>query len=212
MQLDLKLYHCRLQELLATAGIEPESVDLVFTDIPYGKAFLPELGQLAGEAERWLRPGGLFVTYSGQYYLDRVMAEFGRRLTYRWVGSTVWWTLGVPVHPLNTVSKWKPLVVFSKGVWEKRQPWVDYQFNPSEKEKEWHPWQQPLLDTEHWLRCFSRAGDLVVDPCGGGFTTAVGCLRLGRRFVGCDVDAGAVSQGRKRVELAQTHFESQHEE
>ena len=42
-------------------------------------------------------------------------------------------------------------------------------------------------------------GDLVIDPCAGGFTTAIACYRLGRRFVGCDIDADNVAAGRMRL-------------
>ena len=39
----------------------------------------------------------------------------------------------------------------------------------------------------------------MVDPCGGGFTTAVACKRLGRRCVSCDIDEAAVIRGRERL-------------
>lgn len=46
---------------------------------------------------------------------------------------------------------------------------------------------------------FSQPGDLVVDPCAGGFTTAVACRNLGRRCVSCDVDKRAVLSGQERL-------------
>ena len=41
------------------------------------------------------------------------------------------------------------------------------------KEKTWHKWRQPLAEVETLVRCFSDPGALVIDPCGGGFTTTV---------------------------------------
>jgi ParB-like chromosome segregation protein Spo0J len=38
---DIRLYHCRFQELEKVAGIEPNSVKLILTDIPYWQEFLP---------------------------------------------------------------------------------------------------------------------------------------------------------------------------
>ncbi len=70
------------------------------------------------------------------------------------------------------------------------------------KEKGCHDWQQPLDVVEKLVSYFSRPGDLVIDPCGGGFTTAEACLRLGRRCVSCDVDAACVSRGLERLERA----------
>ena len=46
------------------------------------------------------------------------------------------------------------------------------------------------ITEQHWLVC---------DPFLGSGTTAVACLRTGRRFVGCDVDASAVQIARKRI-------------
>ena len=46
---------------------------------------------------------------------------------------------------------------------------------------------------------FSRPGELVVDPCGGGFTSAVACRDLGRRCVACDVDRSCVVRGQERL-------------
>jgi site-specific DNA-methyltransferase (adenine-specific) len=67
------------------------------------------------------------------------------------------------------------------------------------KEKEAHDWQQPLEEVERLVRDFSQPGDLVVDPCGGGFTTAVACKRLGRRCISCDIDEAAVIRGQDRL-------------
>src|SRR5207245_2185095 len=52
---------------------------------------------------------------------------------------------------------------------------------------------------------FSEPGDLVVDPCGGGFTTAVACRDLGRRCISCDIDEAAVIRGQDRLAGATSH-------
>jgi len=46
----------------------------------------------------------------------------------------------------------------------------------------------------------ARSGDLVVDPFLGSGTTAVACLRIGRRFIGCDADPEAVLATNSRIE------------
>ncbi len=55
-----------------------------------------------------------------------------------------------------------------------------------------------------WTMCrlvedYSRPGDLVVDPCMGGATTGVACLRLGRRFVGGDALRAHAEMGAARL-------------
>jgi site-specific DNA-methyltransferase (adenine-specific) len=76
----------------------------------------------------------------------------------------------------------------------------------SGKEKDRHQGQQPLDEVEWWVRCFSEPGDLVVDPCGGGFTTAEACLRLARRCVSCDLDPKCVAKGQERLEAAKARL------
>lgn len=57
-----------------------------------------------------------------------------------------------------------------------------------EKEDRQHPTQKPLSLMLDLVSQFTDPGDLVVDPYVGSGTTGVACLRLGRRFIGCDID------------------------
>ena len=194
----VRIYHCPFQELDRTANLELASAQLVCTDIPYGKDFLPQLKDLAELAERLLVPGGLFMTYSGQYWLPEVMQALGQHLTYRWMLASVWDGEGTLVHPRHAISKWKPVLVYSKGEWESRGRWPDV-LNVCSREKDYHDWQQPLEEAQRLISYFSQPGDLVVDPCGGSFTIGLACQNLGRRFVGCDIDKVAVVKGQERL-------------
>ena len=61
--------HCSVAEL----DIEPESVDLIFTDPPYPAEYLECWEQLAAFARKALKPTGLLIAYSGQFHLPEVM-------------------------------------------------------------------------------------------------------------------------------------------
>jgi hypothetical protein len=197
----IRLYHCPFQQLEQLAGIEPESVQLVCTDIPYGKDFIPQVSELAAFTDRVLVEGGFFVTHCGQYWLPEVISALSSTLRYRWVIASVWEGNANVVHlgdQQRITSNWKPILIFSKGNLQRTVPWTDLS-HVSSREKDWHEWQQPLSEVEMLVRTFSRPTDLVVDPCGGGFTTAVACHRLGRRFIGCDIDKVAVLKGQERL-------------
>ena len=45
---DIRLYHCRFQELAEKAGIKPGCAAAIITDIPYGKDFLPQIRGTGG--------------------------------------------------------------------------------------------------------------------------------------------------------------------
>ena len=148
---DIRLYHCPFQQLEEVAGIEPNSVNLILTDIPYGKDFLPQVADLGAFAARVFVEGGLLVTYSGQYHLDHVMRTLDEHLTYRWIKCSQIRNDANLVHPYQILSFWKPILIYSKGAWLERRQWHDV-CRAAEKEKDWHDWQQPLEEVERLIQ------------------------------------------------------------
>ena len=196
---DIRLYHCSFQELEKKAKLKRNSVSLVLTDFPYGKHFLSQLSELSEFAKRVLKPGGLFVSYSGQYHLPEVLERLGEHLTYRWTMASVWNGDANPIHPLQIASLWKPILIFSKGKWKEMKRWSDvFQFQV--KEKSLHDWQQLESEVEMLVNYFSKPGDIVCDPLAGSFTSAIASRRNGRKFVGCDTEAECVEIGTTRLE------------
>jgi site-specific DNA-methyltransferase (adenine-specific) len=51
-----------------------------------------------------------------------------------------------------------------------------------------HPTQKPLNLLERIVRAASAEGDLVVDPFSGSGTTGIAAARLGRRYVGIEIE------------------------
>ena len=65
-----------------------------------------------------------------------------------------------------------------------------------------HPTQKPL-DVHVWLcELLTNPGDIVLDPFCGSGTTAVACVKTGRRFIGIELDEGYCKIARERVEAA----------
>jgi predicted RNA methylase len=67
-----------------------------------------------------------------------------------------------------------------------------------------HPCPRPIEHLEYVVSRWVRPGGLVLDPFAGSGTTAVACLRTGRRFVGCEVcpEYWAVARDRIAAEAA----------
>jgi site-specific DNA-methyltransferase (adenine-specific) len=61
-----------------------------------------------------------------------------------------------------------------------------------------HPTQKPLALLERIVRAASRPDDQVLDPFNGSGTTGIACARLGRRYVGIDMDAQYLDLAVKR--------------
>lgn len=66
------------------------------------------------------------------------------------------------------------------------------------------PEQKCLFLLKELICRFSQAGDIVVDPFGGTFSTAIACFTLDseigkRRFIGCEKDTVCFEQAKKKV-------------
>ena len=51
-----------------------------------------------------------------------------------------------------------------------------------------HPCEKPSLLLEHILLTSTKENDVVLDVFAGSCSTAKACLKLNRRFIGCDLD------------------------
>jgi site-specific DNA-methyltransferase (adenine-specific) len=68
-----------------------------------------------------------------------------------------------------------------------------------------HPTQKPLALLERFILAATQEGDTVLDPFMGSGTTALAALRMGRKFLGIEVDSvyNELAQMRIQGELCQ---------
>lgn len=197
----------RYQLICADIGavtLEPESIDAIITDPPYAAQYVPLYGALAQLAARVLKPGGSLLAMAGQSYLPEVMAQITPHLRYHWMVS--YQTPGgqsPQIWPRRVNSFWKPVLWFVKG--EYTGDWVGdvCRSAVNDNDKRFHEWGQSESGLADLLERFTYPGDVVLDPFVGGGTTAVVAVRLGRRFIGVDIDPLAIETTKARLmELA----------
>lgn len=192
----IKLYNCDFREV--GKRIKDDSVDLIFTDPPFGQEFLPLWEDLGEFASRVLKPGALLVTYTGQAYLGQVISALSEHLSYVWCLAVVHNHHQNRIHFKRVNNCWKPLLVFGKGVSRFRESvWDAYQGNGVTKDH--HDWEQSVDEAVHYLDALVPAGSLVVDPCLGSGTSGVAALRCGMKFAGCEIDSGTFEQAKGRI-------------
>lgn len=107
-------------------------------------------------------------------------------------------TRGQHIH--DTVNCGKDNVLNSEK--EYRQKFTGYPKNILECDRDspqLHPTQKPLLLVEYLIKTYSLENDLVVDNTMGSGTTALGCKRLNRRFIGMDSDKEYFDVAQKRL-------------
>ncbi len=59
----IRLYHSDFRDLKRIARIQPGTVDLVLTEVPYDRKFTTQFDDLGSFAARVLRDGGVFCVY-----------------------------------------------------------------------------------------------------------------------------------------------------
>jgi DNA modification methylase len=67
-------------------------------------------------------------------------------------------------------------------------------------ERTGYPTQKPLSLLERVISSLSNPGDLVLDCFIGSGTTAIAAQKLGRRWIGCDINKGAIQTTAKRLQ------------
>lgn len=72
---------------------------------------------------------------------------------------------------------------------------------PGKEEKRFgkHPTQKPVALLERIILSSTNEGDTVFDPFAGSATTGVAAIKLGRKFVGCELDGEAIAMSAKRL-------------
>ncbi|HOK79498.1 MAG TPA: site-specific DNA-methyltransferase [bacterium] len=78
--------------------------------------------------------------------------------------------------------------------------WTDIHRIRHKKRRDEHPCQLPIHLLERLLLMSSDENDIVLDPFIGTGTTAIAAKRLGRRFIGIDIDEKYVAISRSKLE------------
>jgi len=179
------------------------SAALVFTDPPYDGDFADvaavyrDLGRFAA---RVLAPGGSLVAYAWNTQLFDVQPLLADSLRFWW--PCVAFHDGGVLHQARShgvIVAHKPLLWFVKGDARTPGPYVA-DVARQRREKGLHPWQQGVGPARHFVEALTEPGDLVVDPFAGSGTTLVAAKELGRRWIGCEIDAETAKSARARVD------------
>ena len=119
----------------------------------------------------------------------------------------------------NLATWWKPGMRMQRGRFSSSAEYVVYGTNgPHNATTESSPQNVircetiPTVDRDHqsekpltvveWAMSVSRAQSTILDPFMGSGTTGVACVKLGRKFIGIELDRAYFEIARKRIEQA----------
>lgn len=194
------------------ALLKPDSVKLMFCDPQYrgvldhqkygnegarqkGRAKLPQMTdetivKFVAAARRVLKPSGHLVLWA-----DKFAVASCRHI--------LWWDQSF-VEPVDMIS-WNKIapgmgrrtrcytefaLIFQKEPRRAKGVWIDRGIMdcwPESADRSLHPHAKPVQLTYRLIRCLTKTGDLVVDPCAGGYGALDACRASGREFMGGDL-------------------------
>jgi site-specific DNA-methyltransferase (adenine-specific) len=162
---------------------------------------------------RWLelcrralaRNGTIWV--SGTRHIIFAVGFAMQRLGYRLLNEVVWYKKNPPpnlccryfTHATETIL-WAArdaksrhcfnyaAMKLANGGKQMQSLWTILAPRAAEKVEGKHPTQKPLALLERIVTASTREGDLVLDPFNGSGTTGIAATRLGRRYLGIEID------------------------
>lgn len=157
------------------------------------------------ECYRVLRPGGALYMFTAReqngYFIRRAIE---RGFTYRNQLVIVKKTPLPSLAKSNWRSAYEVCMYLTKGKpgtfnFVSQQACINALPYANTRRLTKHPTEKPLAETELIIRVSSNAGDLVLDPFMGSGTTAVAAKRLGRRFLGFELEEEYLAMTRQRL-------------
>lgn len=186
------------------------SVDFVLTDPPYLAHYRSRDGRtVANDSDAtWLKPAfaeifrvlrrdSFCISFYGWHQADKFIAAW-REAGFRLAGHLTF-TKRYPSAERFLQYQHENAYLLAKG-----NPPQPTQRIPDVLEwkysgNKFHPTQKPLCVLNPLIQCFSRSGDLMLDPfCGSGSTLLAAKLE-GRRFIGIELDTAYCAIARDRL-------------
>jgi hypothetical protein len=147
----------------------------------------------------------------GQYHFPEVLSTLTKALKPH--GIHYYWTMAylTPGAHATQVWKrevntfWKPVLWFVKKPYKGGKWLGDVAKSPVHgDDKRFHRWGQSEAGMADLLERVSQVGDAVCDPFMGAGTSGVAAIRLGRKFIGIDLDQESVTTAELRLTKAAT--------
>ena len=83
--------------------------------------------------------------------------------------------------------------------------WTDIHRIKHNKYRDTHPCQLPIHLLERIILMTSDEGDIILDPFSGTGTTAIAAKRLGRQYIGFDIDENYVEASLHKLEMEKSN-------
>ena len=187
--------------------IPDNSVDAIVTDPPYAEKDLPLYKSLGELAFTVLKPGGSLVMYASEYQLKNesrcalhVILDYMQHSGLKENGIITIEHTGHTRIIQPFIMDCKHLLWYIKGDKSKIPGVIMSNLIKSQpSEKQFHPWEQSLVEAEYCISKLTVENDIILDPMGGSGTTLLAALNLKRQAIGIDIDPQAIEISEARI-------------
>lgn len=194
--------------------MEPESVDAVITDPPYGINYVSQTGAKVKndtapfiwflyDAFRVLKPGGSIICFT-RWDVQQTFIDAMKIAGFKVKSEVIWDKV---LHGMgDTAAAFAPShenIIFAiKGKYSfpghRPRDLVTYQKLASSQMI--HPTEKPVGLLTNLISSVTKPGDLIVDPFAGSGSTCVAAKKTGRRFIGIELDDEHFEKASRRIE------------
>jgi hypothetical protein len=171
--------------------LEENSVDAIVTDPPYARKYLHLWEELGRLAKRVLKPSAFLVAYAGNFTVESEKKALAKKgLTFRACKTVKLVGLrddddnfDMKAHGFNDSRQ---VLIFQKEPTTSGYP--EFDFKGFGRDKRYHVWGQPVEEFVQLVERFSKEGDLILEPFGGGGTTIQACIETRRNCIAYEID------------------------
>lgn len=194
--------------------MEPESVDAVITDPPYGINYVSQTGAKVKndtapfiwflyDAFRVLKPGGSIICFT-RWDVQQTFIDAMKLAGFKVKSEVIWdKVIGGQGDLKAQFSPSHENIIFAiKGKYSfpghRPRDLVTYQKLASSQMI--HPTEKPVGLLTNLISSVTKPGDLIVDPFAGSGSTCVAAKKTGRRFIGIELDDEHFERASRRIE------------
>ncbi len=162
---------------------------------PHRKAYLDRFNKVDDDGRRYFDGRGTIL------YLDEVIKK-GKPYGDVWDDILSYQVFRKQIEEAGDIDEVKDILSEAKAVQDISNVWdtiMSFQQIPTAIENVGYPTQKPEALVDRIIRASSNPGDLVFDCFMGSGTTQAVAMKLGRRFIGADINLGAIQTTTKRL-------------
>ncbi len=204
------VHHCDCLEFMQ--GLPDKCIDLVLTDPPYG------IGENKGQNKsrsciaiskdygnkEWDNKIPDKIYFDEIFKISKNQIIFGMNFFIEYLKNTASIIVWDKDNGKNDFADCELIwTSFKTAVRKYKYTWHGMrQENMKDKEKRFHATQKPFRLLSQILEDYSRPNDIIFDPFAGSGTTAVSCIKTGRRYILCEKEKEYIDIIHKRIRKA----------